>query len=162
MTLDTDFGHAIEVFSATESYRFWRIVCTSTLGYCELANIYIGAKTAITTNGVSYNWSYTNKDLVSSSKTVYGQEYFDDYGTQKELNSMAFQVMNNTEIEKIFEITDNCRTIKPFWVKIGDGSNIIIGDEDRLNGIFKLKSQPSFTNFTSGFYNVSLGLKEQK
>lgn len=161
MTLDTTFGHAISVFSSTQSYRFWRLVVTSTLGYCELANIYIGAKTELTTNGVGYNWSYSNKDLVRSESTIYGQEYFDDYGTRKELSGLSFEVMNPTEIDKIFEISDNCRTIKPFWVKFGTGTQLL-NDDDRVWGMYKLTGEPSFTNFTSGFYNVSLGVREQK
>ena len=62
-----------------ESYRNWRIVLTSTLGYCELAHIFIGKATTITTNGVSFGYSYKNNDLKKVSTTRYGQEYIDDH-----------------------------------------------------------------------------------
>lgn len=162
ITLNTDYNHAFKVLSAAQNYRFWRLVLTSTLGYCELSYIYIGKKTAFTTNGISYNWNFREDDLTTSQKTVYGQEYFDDFGTQKQLSNLSFQVLNTTELDQVFEIYDNCRTIKPFFVKIGDDTDTIISDEDRLSGLYKLTENPQITNISSGFYNTTMSLREQK
>ena len=48
VTLDTKFGIAHSEFTA-QSYRFWRLVMTSSLGYCELSNFFLGAASTITT-----------------------------------------------------------------------------------------------------------------
>jgi hypothetical protein len=162
ITLDSTYDHAFKVLTSSETYRYWRLVCTSTLGYCELAYIYIGKKTAITTNGLNYNWNYAQVDQVKTQRTVYGQEYFDDYGTRKEITGASFEVMNTTELDQIFEVFDNCRTIKPFFFKFGDDSNTVISDEDRISGLYKLTGKPQVTNISSGFYNTSLGMREQK
>ena len=163
MTLDNTFGVSIKALSSTQSYRFWRLVLTSTLGYCEISHVFIGLASSISTNGVSYGWNYRNQDLKIVGVSRYGQEYIDDITTRKELNNMSFKVMNTAEIDKIFEVYDNRRTVKPFYVKVGDDTNSIISNEDRFNGLYKLVSSPTVTNPSAfGLYDVSLSVREQK
>lgn len=161
LTYDADFGIGFKEFT-TETYRYWRIVLTSTLGYCEIANIFIGEKTEISTNGISYGFAHRQNDLKKVSTTRYGQEYIDDFGTRKEISSMSFEVMNNTEMDFIYEIYDSRRTVKPFFVKLGDGTNTIISNENRLNGLYKLKSAPSVRSKTIAYWDVTLSVLEQK
>ena len=100
--------------------------------------------------------------LQKVSKTRYGQEYIDDYGTRKEISSLSFEVMNNTEMDYIYEIYDSRRTVKPFFVKFGDGTNTIISNENRLNGLYKLKTAPSVKSKTIAYWDVTLSVLEQK
>ncbi len=162
MTFDSTFGIGIKELSSEQNYRYWRLVLTSTLGYCELANIFIGKATTIPTNGVDYGFSYKNKDMKKVSKTRYGQEYIDDMGSQKELNSLKFSVMNTTEMDAIYEVYDNRRTVKPFFVKIGDNTNSLVSNENRFNGFYKLKTEPSAKSTTAFFFEVTLSVREQK
>lgn len=162
-TVTLDSTHGIGIKSITEqSYRYWRFVLTSTLGYCEIANVFIGKATDVLTNGPSYGWSYRNNDLSVKRRNRYGQEFVDEIGQQKEINSLAFQVLNLTEVDKIFELIDNVRTVKPFFVRFGDGSNTFINDEDRFNGMYRLVNSPSIVNTSAGFYNVTMSLRENK
>ena len=161
MTLDQTFGIGIKEFTQ-ESYRFWRLTLTSTLGYCELAHVFIGKAVSITTNGLDYGFSYKNNDLKKESQTRYGQEYIDDIGTRKELSGLSLTVMNKTEIDQIFEVSDNRRTVKPFILKIGDDTNTILNNENRLNGLYKFKSTPSVKLRTAVFWDVSFSVKESK
>ena len=160
LTFDTEFGIGIKEFTE-ESYRYWRIVLTSTLGYCELAYLFIGKATAITTNGVDFGFGFKNTDLKKFKKTRYGQEYIDDIGTQKSLSKLSFKVMNNDEMDQILDVTDNRRTIKPFIVKMGDDTDTIISNENRLNGLYKLISNPSVTAKTVAYWDVTLNVREQ-
>lgn len=160
ITFSSEFNIGIKEFTEV-SYRYWRVVLTSTLGYCELSNIFIGKATTITTNGIDYGWSYRSLDLGRKQENEYGQLFADDRGSRKELSNLGFKVMNNTEMDSIFNLYDNNRTLKPFFVKIGDGTNVIISNEDRLNGFYRLKSEPTAINTTSGYYNITLNLKEQ-
>ena len=162
VTLDTTFGVGIKAFSSAQSYRFWRIVLTSTLGYCELSNIFLGAATQITTNGVNYNWSYTNRDLSRQSTNRYGQKFIDDIGTQKELNNLQFQVMDKDEIDKIHEVFDLNRTVKPFFVYMDLESDNLYNNDDRFNGFYYFKDSPEFTNINSGYYNTTLAMIEAR
>lgn len=161
-TLDTTFGVGIKAFSSAQNYRYWRIVFTSTLGYCEVANMFLGAASTITTNGVGYNWQYTNRDLAKKSTNRYGQLFVDDIGTQKELNNLQFQVMDKDEIDTIYAVYDVNRTVKPFFVYMDLETDSLINNDDRFNGFYYFKNNPTFTNISSGYYNTTLNLKEAK
>lgn len=161
VTLDTTFGVGIKTFTS-ESYRFWRVVVTGTLGYCEISNMFIGTAKTIATNGVSYNWQYVNKDLAMKTTNRYGQEFVDDIGTQKELNNLQFQIMDKDEQEIIFDVYDANRTVKPFFVYFPLETDSLSNNDDRYNGMYRFKSEPSFTNINSGYYNTSLSLRENK
>jgi hypothetical protein len=161
IALDTTFGVGVKTF-AEQSYRYWRIVATSTLGYCELANVFLGKANTITTNGPSYNWSYRNKDIKSQQETRYGQKFIDNIGQRKELSNFKFEVLNQTELQVLFDVFDNRRTVSPLFLKIGDGTNVILPDEDRVNGMYYFDREPSFSNTTAGFYSVTLNFEEAK
>lgn len=161
LTFDSTFGVGIKSFTE-ENYRFWRFSFTSTLGYCEVANIFIGKAVNIDTNGIGYNWGYTNKDLKRMSASRYGQEFIDDIAQRKELTGLKIRVMNTTELDKFFEVVDNRRTTKPMFIEFCDPSSSLLNDLDRLNGMYKFTSEPRETNVTAGFWETSFNLKEQK
>lgn len=161
VTLDATFGVGIKQFTQ-QSYRFWRIVMTSTLGYCELANIFIGKASAISTNGVGYNWTYRNRDLAIKSKNRYGQLFVDDIGTQKELSNLQFQVMDKDEMDVIHNVFDANRTVKPFFIYFPLETDSLVNNDDRYNGLYYFRDEPSFTNINSGYYSTSLNLTEAK
>jgi hypothetical protein len=163
MTLDSTFGISIKELSSEQSYRFWRLVLTSTLGYCELSHVFIGKATQITTNGISYGWGYLNKDMKKTGTSRYGQEFTDVIGKRKELTGLSIKVANTTEIDKIFEVFDDRGTVNPFYAVMGDGTNTIISNENRLNGIYKFTTEPRFINPTApGLYDITFSLREQK
>lgn len=161
ITLDTTFGVGVQTF-AEQSYRYWRIVMTSTLGYCEIANIFLGKANTITTNGPAYGWTYKNKDMKIESTTRFGQKFIDNIGQQKELSNFKFMVMNQTELQVIFDVFDNRRTVLPMFLKLGEGNGVILPDEDRINGMYYLTTEPVFNNTTVGFYDVTLNFIEAK
>lgn len=161
-TLDTTFGVSIKAFSSAQSYRYWRIVLTSTLGYCEVSKMFLGAATSITTNGIGYGWNYRNRDLARISKNRYGQKFIDDIGTQKELSNLQFQVMDKTEMDSIFAVYDANRTVKPFFVYLDLETASLSNNDDRYNGLYYFSSVPEFENISSGYYNTNLNLVEAK
>lgn len=161
-TLDNTFGVSIKAFSSAQSYRFWRIVMTSTLGYCEVANMFLGTADTVVTNGLGYNWTYLNKDLSSVSTSRYGQKYIDDIGTQKQLDNIQFTILDKDEMDIIFNAYDGVRTVKPLFVYFPLETNNLVTNDDRYNGMYYFKSEPVFTNITSGYYNTVLSLEEAK
>lgn len=161
-TLDTTFGVGIKAFASAQSYRFWRIVLTSSLGYCEIANIFLGTASTVTTNGVNYNWNYVNNDLAKKSQSRYGQLFIDDIGTQKELNNLQFQVLDKDEVDTLIDVYDVNRTVKPFFVFFDLETDSLFNNDDRFNGFYYFKSAPQISNTTSGYYNTTFNLKEAK
>lgn len=162
VTLDTTFGVGIKAFTSAQSYRFWRLSLTSTLGYCEIANIFLGAASTITTNGVSYNWNYLNNDLSNITTNRYGQKFIDDIGTQKELNNLQFQVMDKDEMDIILGVYDVNRIVKPLFVYMDLESDSLSNNDDRYSGFYYFKAPPSFENINSGYYNTTLNMIEAK
>jgi hypothetical protein len=161
ITLDPEHGIGIKELSSLQSYRYWRLVLTSTLGYCELAYVFIGKATTLTTNGAAYGFNFREADLKNVSATRYGQEYIDNIGTQKNLSGLKFDVLNKDELDILYEFFDNRRTVKPFVLKFcGDGT--IINNANRINGLYKLTSAPSPSLDTAVFWSVTLNLREQK
>ena len=161
VTLDSTFGVGLATF-AEQSYRFWRLVLTSSLGYCELSNFFLGKATKITTNGVSYNWTYQDRDLSSRSTNRYGQIFIDDIGTQKQLSNLQFQIMDKDEQDIILGVYDVNRTVKPFFIYFPLETDSLVNNDDRYNGMYYFRSAPSFTNINSGYYNATLNLREAK
>ena len=161
-TLDTTFGISVKKFASAQSYRFWRIVLTSTLGYCEISKMFLGKATEVTTNGVGYNWNYKSRDLSKQSVNRYGQKFIDDIGTQKELSGLSFQVMDKDEMDKIFSVYDVNRTVKPFFVYFDLETASLSNNDDRYSGLYYFSTEPSYTNISSGYYNTSLDLEEAK
>lgn len=160
-SFDSTYGTGITEFSSTQSYRFWRLVITSSLGYCELGNVFIGPKVDITTNGISEGILFQNNDIVKTSTTEYGQEFYDVIAQRKEITGLRYSTMNTSEITQFFGIIDNVRTINPFWVRFKNLDSIL-DDADRWGGIYKFTRVPKVTLNSGGFFNVPFQLKEQK
>jgi hypothetical protein len=161
LTKDDVWGVGIKEITA-QTYRYWRLVLTSTLGYCEIANLFIGKRTEFTTNGLSYGYSFSNQDLLVKSNTVYGQEFFDDYGTTKEMTGISLSSLNVTELEKVLEVSDYCRTTRPFFFDPCSDAGSILTDDDRIIGQYKLTNEVSFSHKTAGLFDVTLNMREQK
>lgn len=161
LTFDSQFGVGVKSI-AEQNYRYWRFVCTSTLGYCELANIFIGKAVNIDTNGIDYRWAYKNMDIKRQTSSRYGQEFIDDISQRKELNGLKIKVMNTTELDKMFEVFDNVRTVKPLFIEFCDPSSTIMNNINRVNGLYKFLTPPTFPNVTAGYWETSFRLREQK
>lgn len=161
LTFDSIHGVGIKEI-AEQNYRYWRFVFTSTLGYCEIANLFVGKAVNIDTNGIDYRWAYKSRDIKRMTSSRYGQEFIDTITERKELNGLKVRVMNTTELDKMFEVFDNRRTTKPMFIDFQDPSNVLMNNINRANGIYKFVSEPTFPNITSGFWETSFRLREQK
>lgn len=161
ITLDSTFGVGIKQFTQ-ETLRFWRIVMTSTLGYCEIANVFLGKATKMTTNGVGYNWNYVNRDLSIVAENRYKQKFIDDIGTRKELSNLSFSIMDKDEMDVIHDVYDANRLVKPFFIYFPLETDSLVNNDDRYNGMYYFKAEPSFSNINSGYYNTTLSLEEAK
>lgn len=157
LTLNETHGIAHAEF-AQQSYRFARLVMTSTLGYCELSKVFLGEKIEFPNNmGIDLGWSYQDDELSTVKKNRYGQRFIDVIARQKSL-SFAIRSMNADELDQIMEIYDQKGKTKPFYVRIGDDT--IVNDPDRFAGVFFLESIPSVINKSFGLYDLSMSIEE--
>lgn len=160
-SFDSTYETGITELSSTQSYRYWRLVITSSLGYCELANVFIGPKVDITTTGINDGIVYNNDDLISERTTVYGQEFVDDITQRKMIENVSYSNLNLTEATAIMGVVDNVRSVKPFWVRFKNVDSVL-DDADRWGGIYKFSKVPKLTLNRGGFYQMSFNLMEQK
>jgi len=160
-SFDSTYGTGITELSSTQSYRYWRLVITSSLGYCELANVFIGPKMDITTTGVNSGIRFKVDDLVETRQTEYGQVFIDDITQKKKIENVNYENMNKTEIANFEAFYDYARTVNPFWVRVKNLDSVI-NDADRYGGIYRFTRVPDIVLSLGGFYSTSFRLEEQK
>lgn len=158
-SLDHEFGIGIKEF-AEQNFRFWRLVITGA-SYVELSKVFIGKKISPTTNSIDYGWSYSDNDLSSIKRNRYGQQFSDEITGQKSVN-FSFRLLNKTEVDEIFQVYDYNRRVRPFFMRIGDGSNLILNNENRFAGYFFMDRIPRVRNPAFALYDMSMRLLEGK
>lgn len=143
---------------ANQSFRYARLVLTSSLGYCELSSIFIGQSLTIGNyRGPNFNWNYVNKDNSKIASNRYDQRFVDILPRQKSIN-FQMSLLSKDDMDDIFELYDLKGTRKPFFVRLGcvEMSN----DVRRTSGMFYFNSVPTITNTTFNRYSLSLNIEE--
>lgn len=157
ITPNSDFGIAFAEF-ATQTYRYARLVMTSSLGYCELANVFLGEKIEFE-NGtdISLGWTYIEKDLSTVKENRYGQKFVDIIARQKQI-SFNLDALNKDELDIVLSIHDSKGVTSPFFMRLG--TDDMINDKDRFAGMVYMNSIPSIKNIAFGLYDLSMSLEE--
>ena len=138
------------------SYRFCRIIMTSTLGYTELSKVYVGSKLSLS-KGIKFGWTQKDNDLSSKSKNRYGQLFVDTIIRQKVIG-FSFSYLSKDDLATINSVVDYSSEIKPLWVMIGDAS--MSDDYRRTTGSFILSDVPSIANTHFNKYQLSFNVEE--
>lgn len=138
------------------SYRFCRIVMTSSLGYCELGKVYLGTRLALS-KSIKFGWTQKDNDISTKVKNRYGQVFVDLIARQKAIN-FSFSYLDKTDIQLINTVLDYSSEIKPFWFTIGDAT--MSDDYRRTSGAFILTDSPTITNSHFNKYQLSFSAEE--
>lgn len=157
VTLDSlnniGFGSLVTPVNA----RYAKIIMTSTLGYCELSKVFIGRMNEIGTNDFNYPLAFSLDNKATIARNRYGQKFVDEIATQKTFKG-DISAMTNTECEVIYDLVNNVSTTKPFFMRI-EGAQVF-SDPNRVAGYYYLKSEPTFTYSTGGFWSIGLDMEE--
>ena len=157
ITFSTEHGVGFKEFLTTHSYRFCRMVLTSTLGYCEISNVFLGKKLTIS-RGINFGWSYRSNELSKESRNRYGQ-LFTDILFRQRLISCSISNMSKDDLDEFFKMYDSKGETKPFFIVLGcDGQNT--NDHRRYSGMYYLENIPPIPNPKFNKYNVSMSLIE--
>lgn len=156
VTFSTEHGVGFKEFTSAHEYRFCRMVMTSTLGYCEVANIFLGTKNDIV-KSINFNWNYRDLELVNQKTNRYGQIFSDIISRQKVINC-SISNMNKENLDQFFLVYDSCGESKPLFVKIGCAE--MSNDYRRFSGMFYFQDIPTVSNPNFNKYSVSLTLRE--
>lgn len=157
LTLNHTHGFGYAEFTEKE-YRFANIAMTSTSGFCELANIFLGKKIEFESGtGVDFGWTYQDDELSIVKRNAYGQR-FTDVKTRQRKFGWSLKSLNKDELDQVFELYDLCGETKPFFFRLGDDT--MINDPDRFAGMFFLSSVPVITNKAFNLYDLSMSVEE--
>lgn len=159
INMNSKFGLGLTEFATLQSFRFGRLVLTSSLGYCELANIFVGKKITPGNRSLNFGWSVQDNDLSIVKENRYGQKFVDLVSRQKVFN-ISFSNLTKDEVDSLYAIHDEVGLSKPFFVTIGSAS--MANELERYAGMVYLKSMPLITNKSFNRFNLSMSMEEAK
>jgi hypothetical protein len=153
--IDAKYNSGLTEFDLKE-YRFCRMVITSTLSYCEIANIFIGKKLDLN-RSINFNWSIKDNELSTKKTNRYGQVFSDIIGKQRVINA-SLSFLNKEQLDKINSVIDFYGETKPFFVKIGCEN--MVSNNLRFSGMYYFGDVPQISNPYFNRYNLSFSLVE--
>lgn len=157
LTIDSQTGWVNFNWSATQSYRYARLVLTNPTAPIELSKLFIGKDTFIEGVCFSYpiNFRYNNRSSVVVNR--YGQKFIDEILSQKELSGQI-PSMTKSELDVLLEVIDYASYTKPIWFYM-EATNLMV-DVNRMNGYYYLNDDPEMVLNTGNYWSVSLNLVE--
>jgi hypothetical protein len=150
VTFSTAHGVGFAEFT-TRSYRFCRMVITSSLGYCEVSNIFLGVKNAIE-KSINFNWNYRDLELVNQKSNRYGQ-LFSDIILRRKVINFALTNIDKDDLDAFLEAYDFCGESRPLFIRIGDSG--MVNDYRRFSGMFFFQDIPAISNPNFNKYSLS-------
>jgi len=159
ITLDTTHGVGYHIFGSTQTYRYARIVLTSTLGYCEVSKIFLGKYASIGELTFEYPIKYKQNNNSTVTKNRLGQRFIDLINTQKEISG-SISTMTKEELAPLLTMLDYTSFTLPIWLIFPEGN--ITTDNDRINGYYYLKDDPTLNFVVGNYWNTELSFEEGK
>jgi len=157
ITLDSTFGVGKYEFDTVQTYRFARLVFSSTLEYCEIANFFIGKRIELSTNDFGYPINYKQISRKNIAINRYGQKFIDEINTQKSFSG-SINTMTLNEVDQVFEMLDYNSTTIPVYINFE--STAMLNDTDRINGMYYIASDPDISYIEGNYWNISLNFEE--
>ena len=156
MTFSSAHGIGHKDFTTTRSYRYCRMVITSTLGYCEVSNLFLGVKHEIG-RSINFNWNYKDNEIVNQKANRYGQLFSDIVSRKRDINC-SISYMDKDQLDEFLEAYDFCGESKPLFISLGDST--MVNDYRRFSGMYFFKDIPSISNSHFNKYSLSMQLSE--
>ena len=155
ITLNAEYNAGYKEFAVKE-YRFCRMVMTSTLSFCEIANVFIGKKLDLN-RSINFNWSIKDNELSRKQTNRYGQIFSDIINKQRVINA-SLSLLDKDQLHKINSVIDLYGETKPFFVRIGCDN--MVNNPLRFSGMFYFNDIPQISNPNFNKYNLSFSLIE--
>jgi hypothetical protein len=159
VTLDLVNGFGNFEQASGNFYRYARLVMTSTLGYCEISNIFFGARTQLTDNDITFPISYDQGTIAVIAKNRYGQRFIDEVGTQRKM-SFSIGTLTIAEMDILFEMIENNASTVPLFIKFCE--NTLSSDQNRFNGMYYFTDDPKASYTQGGYWSVNMSVEEAK
>ena len=141
------------------SYRYAKLTLTGT-SYCELSNIYIGARTEIVNNSfdtTSFNYSLVDK--FKSKANNYGQLFIDEYNKVNQLGG-TFKYVNDAEFAQLNTMYAESGNTTPVWFMLDSDGSLVTDGEFIFSGYFYLSGNLSWKSVAPGLFDITINLNE--
>jgi hypothetical protein len=159
ITIDPLYGFGNFEQASGNFYRYARIVLTSSLGYCELSNVFIGARTQLIDNDITFPVNYDQGTIATIAKNRYGQRFIDEIGSQKRM-TFSINTMTQSEMDVLFEMIEFNGSTIPFFIKFCDGA--LSSSQNRFNGMYYFLDDPKASYGVGGYWSLQMQIDEAK
>lgn len=157
LTIDSTTGWINYNWATIQNYRYARLVLTNGSSPIELSKLFIGKATYLESVCFSYPISLRYNNRANTTQNRYGQKFFDEINTQKELKG-EIPSLNKTELDTILSVVDYASFTKPIWLNL-DASNFL-NTPNRVCGYYYLSDDPVLSLQSGNFWSLSLPLVE--
>jgi hypothetical protein len=140
---------------ALQSYRFARLVMTSSLGYCELSNVMLGK--ALSPGPVDLGWTFQDADNSRMQENRYGQR-FHDLIPRRRRYGVNFSNIDKTQLDVLLDLFDLCGESMPFIMAFDCEG--VYTERERLIAMVYAESTPQISNRFWNNFSTSLTLVE--
>lgn len=151
------YGFGYVSLPETINVRYARLVLSNTSSYCELSKVFFGVYAELGKLAFEYPLVYRQNNNAVITKNRLGQRFIDEINSQKEVSG-SISVMTKEELTPLLEMLDYCSSTIPLWVIFPEGN--ITEDNQRLNGYYYFKDDPSLRFEVGNFWSTTLNLEE--
>jgi len=157
LTLDSDNGWVNYNWPVDQNYRYARLVLTNIINPVEVSKVFIGKSLYFTDICFGYPVSYRQNNRATSSQNRYGQKFFDEINTQKEVSG-EIPSLNKDEMDTMLEILDYASFTRPIWLNFD--ALTFLNDQNRISGYYYLMDDPNLLLNAGNFWTIGLRFAE--
>lgn len=157
VTLDTNNGWGNFNWPTDQNYRYARIVLTNIINPVEVAKVFIGKSVYFSEICFGYPVVYKQNNRASVSQNRYGQKFFDEINTQKEVSG-EIPSINKNEMDLMLSVLDYASFTRPIWLNFD--ALTFLNDQNRISGYYYLSDDPAMTLNAGNFWTIGLSFVE--
>lgn len=157
VTIDALNGFGYTYLDTVQTYRYARLIFTGTAGYVEVAKCFIGKSAQVGDLSFNYPLDFNINDNATITKNRIGQRFIDEISTQR-LIAGSINTMTKEEFQPLLDVIKYSSITKPIWLIFPEGN--ITEDNDQVNGMYYLTTEPKPKFVQGNFWNISLSFEE--
>jgi hypothetical protein len=155
-TLNDTYNLGYELFSSTQTYRYWLLEAEGSGSYVELANVFLGPVVQnFDSQELRQGWTHVNRDTSIARKAYSGQRYIDERPEIAELEASLMD-LDETETSAIDAMFEYAGKRKPVWLLL------TIDTPLKYSGQYFFKEKPAWTQDRYRLHSTKLSFEEAK
>lgn len=161
VNLSSDHNFGFKFLDNPGSFRYWKITLTGT-SYCELSNIYLGARTVVANNNIDTgSFTYSLRENFKAKSNNYRQLFIDKYNSSNELSG-DIKFANSVEFEQLNNVYAEVGNTTPIWFILDSEGNLSTDGSSKylFSGYFYLSGKLQWKNAAPSLWDTKISLIE--